>query len=90
MAAGGTTRSEDVAEDVDAELSLAVVETITVRVAEPVRPCGSVTTYLIVCVPAVVVSMVTVPTVDVALSTSTVMPRLVSAAGPVIVAPRSA
>ena len=38
LAGGGTTSSEEVA-----ELSFAGAETITVRVAEPVRPAGSVT-----------------------------------------------
>ena len=76
--------------DVDAVLSFAGADTITVRVAEPVSPAGSVTTYLMVCVPAEVVSIVTALLVDVALSTSTLMPRFMSAAGPVMVAPRSA
>ena len=67
LAGGGTTRREDVAVDVAAVLSFAGAVTMTVRVAEPVRPWGSVTTYLIVCVPAEVVSMVTVPVVEVAL-----------------------
>ncbi len=51
------------------EMSLACGETITVRVAKPVRPAGSVTRYVIVCVPGAVVAILAVPSVDVALST---------------------
>ena len=85
LAGGGATRRDEVA-----ELSFAGAETMTVRVAEPVRPCGSVTMYLIVCVPVTDVSMIGVPAVEVALSTSTVMPRFMSVAGETMVAPRSA
>ena len=55
--------------------------TITVRVAEPVRPLGSVTVYRIVCVPGVLVSICTLPSVEVALSTTTVRPRFSRLAG---------
>jgi hypothetical protein len=70
-------------------LSLAAL-TMTVRVALPMRPDWSHARYSMVCWPGADASIVTEPSVDVALSTSTVMPRFLSDAGELIIAPRSA
>lgn len=68
----------------------AASSTITVRVAVPVFPAWSVAEYTIVCVPGFDVSRAIPPIgVDVAPSSDASMPRLMSASGAVIVAPRS-
>ena len=64
--------------------------TFTVRDAVPVTPFWSVALYIIVCVPGLEVSTEMSETgVEVAPSTDAVMPRLRSAVGPVMCAPRS-